>query len=130
MYRQIEELRERKGEKMVAFLTMENTMGAGAGGITLFILGAAFDDLIKWLLTGSGLLIGLILTLDWGGVALYQRLLWIGRGLLRQWLHGGSISPDTLAGTTVVTHREPALRVGGPIEIVTRDARSRFRARQ
>jgi hypothetical protein len=129
-YRQLEELRERKGEKVIAFLTMENAIGAGAGAILMLIVAGSFSPFIKYPLIVVSALIGIILTIDHGGVALYNRLLWFIRGQLRVRLKGEILSPESLAGTSTVSHRNRALRVGGPVKIVSRQDRVRIRMRR
>jgi hypothetical protein len=123
-YRQLEEIRDRKGEKMAAFLTMENIGGIIGGAVLMLVIGMTLPTLVRWGLTGIGAIIGLVVTFDHQGFPLYVRLRWIIAGLVRLRLTGGRWSPETLEGTKAVGQRDRAMRVGGPIKVVRRDRRS------
>jgi hypothetical protein len=64
-------------------------------------------------LIGS-VLLGLALTVDAAGLAIYQWPLWWLRGRIRLLLQGRSITPAALPGAAQQAIRVP-LRLGGPI---------------
>lgn len=122
MYRQLEEIRDRKGEKIVLFFTLENVVGAGLGALVgLILLGTLTGTLLVGglaaILLGG---VGLLLTLDHGGLAGYARLLWWLRGRLRQATRGARWHPDDLAGARATTRRDRPLPVDGPVRVVRR----------
>jgi len=128
-YRQIEEIRDRKGEKMMLFLTMENVVGGGAFALVFFMLSAmlGIGGLLRWVVLVIGILMGIIITFDVGGLALYDRAIWWLRGQMRRRVAGERISPEMLAGTGDTGQRERAMRVGGPIRIVRTSQRGSAR---
>jgi hypothetical protein len=123
-YRQIEEIRDRKGEKILLFFTLENIAGVGLGGAGGLIGGNVLTgSMIGGALLGVLLgVLGLLLTFDSGGLPGYERLQWLLTGLLRRATRGASISPEHLAGARATTRRDRPLRVGGPVQVVRRDA--------
>ncbi|MDZ4721008.1 MAG: hypothetical protein SH847_21320, partial [Roseiflexaceae bacterium] len=58
--------------------------------------------------------VGLLLTIDMSGLAVYEWPLWWLRGRLRLLAHGRSITPTALPGVAQQPIHIP-LRVGGPI---------------
>ena len=116
-YAHIEEIKNRTDEKIALFLTAENGMGLMAGALPTYILTQSLPFLVRVLLIVLAASIGVALTVKVGGLALYARLLWQLRGLVRRRVAGGRITPEQLAGGRVATAPTRALRVGGPVQL-------------
>jgi hypothetical protein len=99
---------------------MENVVGGGAFALIFFMLSAmlGIGGMLRWVVLVIGILMGIIITFDVGGLALYDRALWWLRGQMRRRVAGERISPEMLAGTGDSGQRERAMRLGGPIRIV------------
>jgi len=124
VYDQLEEIRDRKGEKIFLFLTLENTVGAGMGAVAGLIGGNALTGsmLVGLVLAGLLGLVGLVITIDHQGLARYERLGWLLQGLMRRMSGGRSITPEQLAGARATTRRDRPLQIGGAVQIVRRES--------
>lgn len=112
-YQHIEELRNRKNEKIALFLTAENFAGLLAVGLPVYLLTANVESL--WLrlpAVAMAAMLGITVTLDAGGMALYERLLWLVRGRLRRLVRGCHIRPAQFTGAQHVLRRRPLAAVG------------------
>ena len=121
MYRQIEEIGDRKGEKIVLFFTLEHIVGIGFGGISgLLVFNALFGSFLFGMLGASLLgLVGFVATMDYGGLAGYERLQWHLRGRLRCIVKGSHVSTETLAGAqSIERKRDRPLPTTGAIRVV------------
>jgi hypothetical protein len=123
-YQHIEQIRDRKGEKIFLFLTVQNLVGLVAGGGAVYLMTAFLPWWARALLVLAGALIGVALTFDAGGVAGYDRIAWWVRGRLRTLTSGSDVTPDALMGTKVQARGDRPLRVGGPVQMVRREQMS------
>ena len=119
-YEQLEEIRGRKGEKILLFLTVENLVGVVCLALPLYLATSAAPFLVRLVLLALASTLGYLVTIEIGGLALYERVVWTGRGWLRRRVLDGHLSPEQLStgGSTVRADR--ALRVGGAIAAATR----------
>lgn len=121
-YRMLEELQNRKNEKVALFLTFENMVGLLLIGFPFFALTGGLPLLLRApLVIGAGA-IGVFLTMDVGGMAFYERILWWVRGMLRMRTKGRSITPTLLVGAPVQEKApDPVLALDGPIQLARRE---------
>jgi hypothetical protein len=117
-YHQIEELRSRKNEKIAMFLTAENAIGLILAGFPAYASTAELPLVLRIPIVGVAAVLGVAITLDVGGLAFYERVLWRIRGALRQRISGARITPEQLAGAATSSRIDRPLRAGGPIRIV------------
>lgn len=120
MHEMIDEIQSRKGEKVAMFLTMQNASGLIIGAVPLFLI--TFRTLPWFLmlpLVVLGGAIGLLATLEMGGMAAYERALWLVRGILRQRLTGQRIAPEDLHGSQEV-RIDRAIAIGGGVRVIDR----------
>jgi hypothetical protein len=118
-YEHIEQITERKGEKVALFLTIENATGIVLCAMPIYILTSAMPFVLRVVLMGMAAALGLILTLDIGGLPLYARLLWRGRGLLRMRINRRRIVPEQFIGAAAV-RPERAIRATGAVRMLVR----------
>jgi hypothetical protein len=121
--RVLEELTSRKKEKIATFLTFESIVAVLITFLPLFLLSGSWPLLIRVPVCAAAAALGYGLTLEVQGLALYERLLWIGRGLVRLRLHGGTITPEDLPGAVLVQAPDAVLALDGPIASVSRGER-------
>lgn len=124
-YRMLEEFQSRRKEKVAAFLTFENIVGLILVTFPFFVGSAGLPLLIRAPLVLGAALFGVFVTLDIGGLPLYEKLLWRVRGLIRMRTRGDLITPEDLTGAARSDDQDRPLAVDGPIQIVTRDRRQR-----
>ncbi|NCC32042.1 MAG: hypothetical protein EOM24_08470 [Chloroflexia bacterium] len=125
-YRMLEELHNRRKEKVAVLLTFEHLVGIILVVLPCVVVSAGLPLLVRAPLIIGAALLGLALTLDVGGMAIYEHLLWQLRGQLRMRMHGRIITPEMLTGTVPNERGERPLAVDGPVQIV-RDPRQRRR---
>ena len=117
-YQHIEEIQSRRGEKIAMFLTMENAMGLILGALPTYILTGGLPFLFRMPIILVAALMGIAVTLDLGGMAGYERLLWRVRGFIRIRTQRPVITPEQLTGAaSSIRHNRP-LPVGGPIQLL------------
>lgn len=116
-YQQLEEIQSRKGEKIALFLTIENAMGLILAAFPAYVISITMPFVLRILIVGAAALLGMLATLDIGGMAFYERLAWRVRGYLRQQLASAIITPEQLAGGTPMVQRDRPLPVGGPVQL-------------
>jgi hypothetical protein len=116
-YQQLEEIQTRKGEKIALFLTIENAMGLMLAAFPAYLISITMPFVLRILIVGAAALLGVLATLDIGGMAFYERLAWRVRGYLRQQLASATITPEQLAGGTPMVRRDRPLPVGGPVQL-------------
>ena len=113
-YEQLEEIRGRKGEKIVLFLTVENLVGVVCLALPVYLATTSAPFLVRLVLLALAGVLGYVATVEIGGLALYARVSWLVRGWLRrradQFSGGGGTTPRA----------DRALRVGGAIAVATR----------
>lgn len=115
----IDEIQSRKGEKVAIFLTMENATGLVLGAIPGFLL--TFRTMPWYLcflitITAGG--VGLLATIEIGGMAFYERMVWWVRGYLKERMGTHRIIPEEITGGRAVGQRDAAIPLGGPVRLV------------
>lgn len=115
-YEHIEEIQSRKGEKIAMFLTLENATGLILGAFPAYLITAAMPFVLRIAIVLAAALLGVIITLDMGGMAGYERLVWLVRGAIRRRVGARTIMPEQLAGAVTVRWGRP-LPVGGPVQL-------------
>lgn len=118
-YQHIEEIQSRKGEKIAMFLTIENAVGLVLGALPAYLISTAMPLILRIVIVGAASLLGVIATLDVGGMSLAGRIAWRVRGALRLRFGSATIAPEQLTGGAAVRRDRP-LAVGGPVQL--RDA--------
>lgn len=116
-YEQIEEIQSRKGEKIAMFLTLENATGLILGAFPAYLISAAMPFFLRIAIVLAAAVLGVVVTLDMGGMAGYERLIWLVRGTLRRRVDNRPIAPESLAGAVVTVRWGRPLPVGGPIQL-------------
>jgi hypothetical protein len=119
-YRMLEELQNRRKEKVAIFLTFENIVGLIIVFFPVFLATSAFPLLIRGPLCIGAAILGVTATLDIHGLPIYEQLLWRVRGYLRLRTQGQIITPDDLTGAIMLDAPDRPLPVGGPIFAVER----------
>jgi hypothetical protein len=115
----IDEIQSRKGEKVALFLTFENAAGLILGVLPAFILSGAMPWWLRILIVLAAGAVGVLATLEVGGLAFYERLTWAVRGTIAKRAAGERITPEQLVGARAVGRRDRALPIDGPIRAVT-----------
>jgi hypothetical protein len=115
-YRNIENM-SRRGEKIAPFLTVENVVGLIITGVIGYGLSAALPGGWRMVFIGACLALGYVATLEAKGMARYQRLLWMLRGLLAS-IQRPTIIPDDLPGSALHSH-VPIMRQDGIVRLRT-----------
>ena len=115
----IDEIQSRKGEKVALFLTFENAAGLILGVLPAFILSGALAWWLRILIVLAAGAVGVLATLEVGGLAFYERLAWAVRGTIAKRAAGDRITPEQLVGARAVGRRDRALPIDGPIRAVT-----------
>lgn len=116
-YRHIEQITERRGEKIALFLTAENAAGMMLAALPVYLISSNMPFWLRLIALALAAALGVVATLDVGGMALYERVIWRARGLIRRRLLGRRITPEHLAGAARPARRERVFRAGGPIRI-------------
>jgi hypothetical protein len=119
-YRMLEELQNRRKEKVAIFLTFENIVGLIIVFFPVFLGTSAFPLLLRGPLCIGAALLGVTATLEVHGLPLYEQLLWRVRGLVRLRTQGQIITPEHLTGAVLQDAPDRALPVHGPIHVVER----------
>src|SRR3954470_10074238 len=86
-YRMLEELQNRRKEKVAIFLTFENIVGLILVFFPVFLGTSAFPLIIRAPLCIGAAMLGVMATLDVQGLPIYAHLLWRARGYLRLRMH-------------------------------------------
>ena len=116
-YEQLEDIRSRKQEKVAVFLTAQHVGGLLCVTVPVYIATLQFSFVLRTLLLITAAILGICLTLEIGGLACYERLLWRVRGAVRVHTTTPVLSPEQFTGVPAV-HIERALPAGGPIRVV------------
>jgi hypothetical protein len=119
-YRMLEELQNRRKEKVAIFLTFENIVGLIMVFFPVFLGSSAFPLIIRAPLCIGAAILGVAATLDVHGLPIYEHLLWRVRGFLRLRTQDQIITPDHLTGAVMLDAPERPLPLGGPIMVVER----------
>jgi hypothetical protein len=120
-YEQIEQISARKGEKVAAFLTIENAAGLIVTALPAYLLSGGLPFLLRAIVLVAAAALGVLATLEIGGLALYERLLWRGRGVLRTRFRGRRLTPEQFVGALRTLRQDRPLRLAGPVQIATPD---------
>lgn len=115
-YQHIEEIQSRKGEKIAMFLTVENAVGLVLGALPAYLISTTIPMVLRIVIIGAAGLLGVIATLDVGGMSLAGRVAWRARGMLRLRFGSATIAPEQLTGGAAVRRDRP-LAVGGPVQL-------------
>jgi hypothetical protein len=118
-YRMLEELQNRRKEKVAIFLTFENIVGLILVFFPVFVASSSLPLLIRGPLCITAAVLGVALTLDVEGLPVYAHALWRVRGTLRLRTNGSTITPDDLASTIARDAPERPLPLDGPIQAAT-----------
>src|SRR3712207_4848412 len=121
-YEQLEEVRSRKQEKVALFLTAHYMAGMLCAVMPIYIATLTFPFLLRALILVTAAILGLSLTLELGGLPVYERLLWRVRGAVRIRTSSRTLTPEQFTGVPVV-QVERALPANGPIRVVYAEAR-------
>ena len=105
-HQMIDEIQSRKGEKVALFLTFENAAGLILGVLPAFILSGAMPWWLRILLVLAAGIVGVLATLEVGGLAFYERVTWAVRGAIATRAQGDQITPEQLIGAPVVGRRD------------------------
>jgi hypothetical protein len=119
-YRMLEELQNRRKEKVAIFLTFENIVGLILVFFPVFLGTSAFPLMIRAPLCIGAAIFGVAATLEVHGLPIYEQLLWRARGYIRLRTHGQIITPDHLTGAVLHDAPDRPLPLGGPISVVER----------
>jgi hypothetical protein len=119
-YRMLEELQNRRKEKVAIFLTFENIVGLIIVFFPVFLGTSAFPLLIRGPLCIGAAILGVMVTLEVHGLPIYEQLLWRARGFLRLRTQDQVITPDQLTGAVMLNAPDRPLPLGGPITVVER----------
>lgn len=118
MYKQLEHLNSRKHEKVAMFLTAHHVAGMLVAAVPVYVGTAHIHSFVlRLLLLVAAAALGLMLMIQVGGLAFYERVLWRVRGLARMRLTGSHIHPRLFSGTVVTRSSRGVLRSSGPIQI-------------
>lgn len=119
-YHHIEELGDRSQERFALGLGARNVAGMVMGAFPIMLISGAWPLILRLPALLAAIMIGLLLTIDVGGLATYEWLLWWVRGRIRMLAQGRNITPAMLPGVAQQTIRVP-LRVGGSIRAARRN---------
>lgn len=130
-YRTIKEITHLTGTQDIPFVTTKHLLGAGAGAAPCFFLFRAVGGEL-WVFIGLGLgaALGIILTLDAGGLPLAVRLVYRMRGALARRLHAQAVRYDATPMAAHTGAVEPLLPVDEPVRVSPDDPRTDRAARQ
>ena len=117
-YRMLEELQNRRKEKVAVFLTFENIVGLILVFFPVFLGSSALLLLVRGPLCVGAALLGVVLTLETHGLPIYARALWHVRGVIRLRLRGAIITPNDLAGAIPPSAPERPLPLDGPVQAI------------
>lgn len=99
MYEHIEQLNDRKKEKLALFLTLENMAGLLVAAGPIFIISTAWplpSRLLALLLSAT---VGVVATLDRQGMPLYRRVSWRVQGWVWVLTQRRTLRPELLRGS-------------------------------
>ena len=114
-YEHLEELRGRRGEKILLFLTVENLVGVIIAALPVYLATQHTHIVLRIALLAIAAAIGYGLTVEVGGLAAYERVLWRARGVLRRRMVGLRITPEQLGGGAQTVRDAQVLALDSPI---------------
>jgi hypothetical protein len=120
-YESIERLLSRRGEKVAAFMTVENAVGMAVLAGPFFVVGD-LPILMRAVVIALAAVLGFLITTETEGMVFCERVLWRVRGELRLLVRGRTLTPDDLPGTRTFSHGHRAVAHGG---IVRKSRRGR-----
>lgn len=118
-HQMIDEIQSRRGEKVALFLTFENAAGLILGVLPAFVLSGPMPWWLRIPIVLVAGVVGVLATLEVGGLAFYERVAWAVRGSLARRATGGRITPEQLVGARALGQRDRALPIDGPIRAVS-----------
>ena len=111
-YQTIEQLLSRRGEKVAMLLTIENMIGGGLCAALVYFGTNGVGLIARGFLMLLAFALGVALTVETDGMAIYERVYWRIRGQVRLRIQGSALNGDSLPGIQIRTdHR--AIRIGG-----------------
>lgn len=113
-YQSIERLLSRRGEKVAAFLTVENAVGISVLAGPFLVVGDA-PLLLRAGMAILAAVLGFLVTTETDGMMFCERVLWRVRGEARLLARGRTLAPDDLPGTRTVTSGHRAVAHNGII---------------
>lgn len=117
-YQQLEEIRSRKREKVALFLTAENMGGLLLATLPVYLATAQFQSFVlRVVLLVMAAVLGVAVTLEYGGLALYERILWRIRGFMRVQTAGSVLTPEQFSPVPAAPHVQ-LLPVDGLVRVV------------
>lgn len=119
-YESIERLLSRRGEKVAAFVTVENAVGMAVVAGPLFAVGD-LPLLLRAVAIGLAAALGFLITMETEGMMFCERVLWRARGQVRLGLRGRTLAPDDLPGTRSVAHGHRAVARDGIVRKARRN---------
>lgn len=114
-YDQLEEIQSRRNEKIAMFLTLENAFGMILVAFPAYLVSVGMPFVLRVAIVVAAATLGVVATLNIGGLTFYERLIWTTRGAIRRRIQGDRIRPAQLVGATAATRTERPLPRGGPI---------------
>ena len=117
-HQMIDEIQSRRGEKVALFLTFENAAGLILGVLPAFVLSSPMPWWLRIPIVLAAGVVGVLATLEVGGLAFYERVAWVVRGSIARRATGNQISPEQLVGARAVGQRDRALPIDGPIRAI------------
>jgi hypothetical protein len=115
-YEHFEDIQGRRSEKIALFLTIENAMGLVLAAFPAYLATASQPFVLRILVVGAAAALGVVATLDVGGMTGYERVVWRVRGALRQRISPPLLTPERLVGAATTVRHDRPLAVGGPIQ--------------
>lgn len=99
-YEQLEQLNDRKSEKMALFLSAENFGGMVLVAGPIYLFSTQWPLLLRLVAIIGAASLGVSLTVRVGGLPLYSRILWHVQGIVWQSTGRRLVVLDNLVGTT------------------------------
>lgn len=114
-YESVERLLSRRGEKVAAFMTVENAVGMAVLAGPFFALGD-LPLLLRALAILLAAVLGFLITAETNGMMFCERVLWRLRGEARLLVRGRTLKPDDLPGTRTLAHGHRAVAHNGIVK--------------
>jgi hypothetical protein len=120
MYRHLENFSDQRSQKVARFLTLEMLVGVFVVVGPVFFVTQHTSPLLRALAVLLAIALGVLVTVDIGGLPLYARVLWRVRGQVRGMMTGTVLQPETLALDAAVAHTTRAVRRDSPVQPLLR----------
>jgi hypothetical protein len=120
MYRHLENFSDQRSQKVARFLTLEMLVGVFVVVGPVFFVTQHTPPLLRALAVLLAIALGVLVTVDIGGLPLYARVLWRVRGQVRGLMTGTILHPETLALDAAVVRATRAVRRDSPVQPLLR----------